>query len=89
MQTQRQTSGLSSHTCLQDSLSYLGVLWVVEVQELGAKSIVVRPHFMQIDHIGISSEHCPPGLLVDLRQLYRDQPPLAVVQPLGQPHRDL
>lgn len=65
-------------TCLQESLGDVCILWAVKMQELGAEPVEVRPHFVEVHHVGICTEHRPPTLLVDLGKFHRKDPPLVV-----------
>lgn len=76
-------------THLEQTLGDICILWAVKVQELGAKAIEMRAHFVQVHHVGIGAEHCPPALLVELGKLCGKDPPLVVKEPLCQPQGQL
>lgn len=74
---------------LQQCLSYFRVLRTVKVQHLGAQSIIVGSHLVQVHHIGVCIEHSPPALSVHFGKFDRQHSPLSVVQSLGQPQGEL
>lgn len=55
------------------------------MQELGAKPIEMWPQLVEVHHIGVGTEHCPPTLLVDLGKFHGNNPPLVVKKSLCQP----